>query len=130
MPVAVVIYKCTTGPPSLTGSCDAGFLRNLCEHPAIVVVKPVLAVVRDVEIFPSVIVVVADAHALAPAGSGQPGFNGHVGERAVVIVAIQTIRRTLTSRKSFEPRSVHQENIEPAIVVVIEYRDCHCRWSQ
>ena len=40
-----------------------------------------------------------------------------------MIVAIQTIGRTLPGRKSFELRSVHQENIEPAVVVVIEERD-------
>ena len=66
--VAVVVDERTTGAPGLTGSRDAGFLRNLGEHSVIVVVEPVLAVVGDVEIFPSVVVVVADAHALAPAG--------------------------------------------------------------
>ena len=86
-------------------------------------IEPVLAVVGDVEIFPSVVVVVADADALAPAVRGQPGLGGHVGKSSVVIVAIQMIGGRRSRRKSFERGAVHQENVGPAIVVVVENRD-------
>src|SRR6516165_8054623 len=52
----------------------------------------------------------------------QPRFRGYVGERSVAIVLEQTVRGRLIRRKSLETRSVHQENIEPAIVVVVVER--------
>ena len=75
-------------------------LRHFGEHSTLVVIEAILAVVGDVEIFPSVVVVVADANALAPAGRGQSGFGGDVGKRSVVIVAIQMIGGRVVRRES------------------------------
>src|SRR5277367_4338233 len=86
----------------------------------VIVVKAILAVVRDVEIFPTIVVVVADADALAPAGRSQAGLFGDVGERAVVIVVVETVGRTLASGKSFQPRAIYEKNVGPAVVVIIE----------
>ena len=110
-------------PHALPDPATPAFSATSVKTPCLIVVEPVLAVVGDVEIFPSVVVVVADANALAPAGCGQTGFGGHVGERAVVIVAIQVIAGTLPGGKSFERRAIHQKNVGPAVVVVVEDRD-------
>jgi len=46
-------------------------------------------------------------------------LSGHVGECAVAIV-LEEMRSGLVARwKAFEARSVYQENIQPAVIVVI-----------
>ena len=82
--------------------------------------QTVLPVVRDVEILPAIIVIVASANALSPTRRAQAGFHRDVGESAIMIVAIEVIRRPLTRRKSFQRRAVDDENVRPAIVVVVE----------
>src|SRR5271157_5023380 len=83
----------------------------------------VLAVVGDVEIFPAVVVVVADTDALSPTARGQARFRGDIGERAVMIVAVEMVRRPLTGFRRFQGCAVHDEDIEPAIIVVVEDGD-------
>ena len=53
---------------------------------ALVVVEAVVAVSGDVEVVVAVVVVVADAGALSPAGVGEAGFGGDIGECAIVVV--------------------------------------------
>ncbi len=53
---------------------------------ALVVEEVVMAVGGDVEVVEAVVVVVADAGALAPGGEGEAGLGGDVGEGAVVVV--------------------------------------------
>ena len=86
-------------------------------------IEAVLAVVGDVEVFPSVVVVVADADALAPAGCGEAGFRGDVGEGAVVIVAVEVVGGRLPGGKSFELGAIDQEDVGPSVVVVVEDGD-------
>ena len=86
-------------------------------------VQAILAVISDVQILPAVIVVVARAHSLSPARSRHTGLHGHVTEGAVMIVAIQMIRRRLSRGKTFQSGAVHHENVGPAIIVIIENRD-------
>src|SRR5882762_7546185 len=87
---------------------------------AIVVVQNIFSVVSDVQIFEAVVVVIADAHPLAPAGVCQPGLFGDIGESAVVIVVVEVARRRSGSWQGFQFRAVHDENIRPTIVVVIK----------
>src|SRR6185369_8140428 len=120
--VAIVIDEGASCPPGLPASGNTGRLPHFREDPTLIVIKPVLSVVRDVEVFPSIVVVVADADTLAPAVRGQPGLGGHIGKSSVVLVAIQMIGGRRSCRKSFKRGAVYQENIGPAIVVVIENR--------
>ena len=56
-----------------------------------------------------------------------PSLHGHIGECAVAIVSKQMGNRLAAGRKPFEPRSVHQKNIQPAIVVVVVERNSAAR---
>ena len=123
MAIAIVVDKRAARAPCLARSRDAGLLGDFGEDAVLVVVEAVLAVVGDVKIFPSVVVVVANANALSPAGRGQAGFGGHVGEGSVMIVAVQMIAGALPGRKPFELRAIHQKDVGPAVVVVVENRD-------
>ena len=110
-------------PQALPDPATPDFSATSVNTPCIVVVETVLAVVSDVEIFPSIVVVVADANALSPTGRCQPSFCSDFGECAVVIVVIQAIRRAFARGKSFQLRAIHQKNVGPSIVVVVEDRD-------
>ena len=74
----------------------------------------------DEEIFEPVVVVIAHGHAGEPALAGQAGLFGHVGEGAVAIVLVQAVGG---ARRSAIPAAAgEQQNVQPAIVVIIEER--------
>ena len=126
--VAVVIDERAARAPRLAGSGHARPGADLRKFSVIVVVQPVLTVVRHVQVFPAVVVVIAHAHALAPTARREPSLHRHVGERAVMIVVVQMIGRRLSRRKSFQRRTVDQKNIRPPVVVIVKNR--HARASR
>jgi hypothetical protein len=98
------------------------------------VVEGIFAVVGDVEIGETVVVVVADGYAdavVAIAGVGEAGFFGDVGEGAVGILAVEAVPVFGVLAVEFlglvhwigQLAAVHQENVEEAVVVVIEEGD-------
>ena len=118
--VAVVIHKSAAGVPPLAIAGDAGLLAHVREcSVAVVVIQHVLPKVRHKQIVEAVIVVVADANSLSPARMRQPSFGRHVGKRPVPVVFEKMIRGFLSRGETFQPRPIHEENIEPAVVVVI-----------
>ena len=88
-------------------------------------IKTILAIVGDVEVLPSVIVVVAHAYPLPPSACRESSLHRHIGKSSIVIISVQMIGRGLSPGKSFEGRAIHQKNIRPAIIVIIE--DCRTR---
>ena len=72
------------------------------------------------EVVESVVVVVADGDGRCPAGAGQAGLGRDIGERAVAVVLVEAIGRT--RRRPFETRAAQHEQIQPAVVVVVEKR--------
>ena len=68
MAIAIVVDESATRSPSLAGARHARLFCDFGEYAVIVVVELVLAVVGDVEVFPPVVVVIADANALSPSG--------------------------------------------------------------
>ena len=82
-------------------------------------VQNVFAEVGDEEIFVAVVVVVADADALAPAGVADSGFRGDVDKSSVAIILEKMRSGLLPCGKTFQARAVHEKNVEPAVVVVI-----------
>ena len=88
---------------------------------AVVAVEDVRAERRDVEIEIAVVVVVADGDAglvrlrVGPAVAGDAGRRGDVGERAVLVVVIQRVRRA--------GRAVDEVQIGEAVVVVVDPGD-------
>ena len=69
---------------------------------AVVVIQNVFAEVGDEQIIPAVVVVVADADALAPSGVRDAGFQRHVGESAVAIV-FETDAKSVPARRESLP---------------------------
>ena len=122
--VAVVVHESAAGVPALAVSGDAGLFADVGEGAvAVVVVENVLAEVGDEQVFEAVVVVVADADALSPAGVGHAGLCGDVGESAVAIVLEEMRGGLLAGGEAFEAPAVDQKNIQPAVVVVVVESD-------
>ena len=126
--VAIIVNESATCAPGLPRAGHSSLLCDLGEDAALVVIQAILAVVSYIQIFPAVIVVVSNADALSPASCREARLRGDIGESPIVIVAIEMVAGSLPSRKFRELgfvqlRSIHQENVGPAIVVVVEDGD-------
>src|SRR5579862_2085805 len=117
--VAVVIEEGASGTPAFGVTGDIRFAAHFGKGAvAVVTVEQVFSPIGDKNVLEAVVVVVADADTLSPAGMGQASFFGYVGEGSVAIVPKKFVagRRPL----QFEARAVDQEDIKPAVVVVID----------
>src|SRR5258708_15843477 len=123
MTVAVVVDEGASCSPRFAGACYTGLLGDLSEDTVLIVIETVLSVVGEVQIVPTVIVVVADADALPPANRGQASFSGDVSERAIVIVVVEVVRGALPGRKSLNLCAIHQKHVRPTVIGVIDYRN-------
>ena len=85
-------------------------------------IQPVLAVIGDVEIFPPVVVVISHADALSPARCSEAGLRGYVGESSIVIVTVEVVAGRCFVGGLLKPGSVHQKNVRPAVIIVVEDR--------
>ena len=89
----------------------------------VVVIKAIPAIVGDVKIVPTVVVVISSTHALSPASRGQAGLNRHVAECSVVVIAVKAIARGVGCGFFIQPSAVHQKDVGPTVVIVIEDRN-------
>ena len=123
MAVSVIVDPGAASVPARfrAGLEQAGAFRDIGERAvAIVVIENVLAVVGDEEIVIAVVVVVADAAGLSPAGADvEAGTFGDIGEGAVAIVFEETAMRFLAFGKTLEAPAIDEEEIEPAVVVIV-----------
>src|SRR5438128_1322474 len=93
--------------------------------------KQVVAPDRSDEyVGPAVVVVIADRHAHAVEGDRQPGRCGNVFEGAVAFVAVQgqSRRWTLVVLMPRPITGIHEQDVLPAVPVIVEKRDsrAHC----
>src|SRR6266849_4889553 len=91
----------------------------------VIMIETVLPVIRDVEVYPTIIIVVSDANALTPSRGNKSGLHGDIRESPIMIVVIQVVGGGLIGWESFQSGAVHNENIRPSIVVII--KDSHAR---
>ena len=115
----VVVEEAGAGAPLGGPAGDAGLRGDVGERAVAVVPEQDVRTDRgDVEIEEAVVVDVADRDAglVGPAAhGGDSGLGGDVGERAVVIVVVQRVRRV--------GRAVDEVEILEAVVVVVERGD-------
>src|SRR5580704_4683308 len=89
----------------------------------LVVIQAVLPVCSDVKVFPSVVVVIADADALAPACGRQTRLRGDIAKGSIVVVAVKVVGWAFAIGRTFERGSIHEEDVGPSVVVVIKDGD-------
>src|SRR5262249_18818899 len=122
--IAVVVQEGGAGVPVILRfeeSALAGHVRKRAV--AVVVVEHVLAIVGDEEIEVTVVVVVADTDALSPSMANETGFLRDVGEGTVTIIFVEVVGGLFAFGEVGQPPTVDDEDVEPAVVVVIEERN-------
>jgi hypothetical protein len=92
--VAVVIDEGAAGAPFFAGSSDACLLGHLFEGAiALVVKEAIFTVAGHVDVVEPIVVIVANAHALAPPSGDKTCLRGDIGEGPVVVVVEQMVSR-------------------------------------
>src|SRR5690242_19696925 len=89
----------------------------------IIMIKTILARIGDVEIFPSIIVVISDANSLAPSRRDESRLRSHIGKSSVMIVVIQMVRGSPIGGEALQCCAIHNEDVGPSVVVIIENGD-------
>jgi hypothetical protein len=79
-----------------------------------------LAVVGHKQIEMPVVVIITDAHTLAPAVVNKACFICEVLERSVMVIVVQVIRGFFAFGKPIQSPAVQQENVQPSIIIVIK----------
>ena len=130
MPVTIVVNKSTAGSPGLSRARDPSLLGDFFEDAVVIMIKTVFAVVGDIEIFPPIVVVIPDTNTLAPSGCHEPCLHRYICECTIVIVVIQVASRTIPGREPLQRGAVHDKDVRPPVVVIIENSDaCTSRFN-
>ena len=118
--IVVIIAESRTRSPTI-GIGDAGFDGDVGEGAVVVVVvKRRSMEAGNVDVFPAVVIVVADRHTVSPTAKIQARLRRDVGKRTVMVVVIKPRRMALARPVVFDGRAVNQKNIHPSVVVVVE----------
>src|SRR5262249_35161156 len=120
--IAIVVKPGAARAPANLFVVDTGLAGYICEGSiSIVMEEDVVSPEATEEIIPAVVVVVADADASLPSGTGEAGFCGDVGEGPVAIVFEQVGRRCGSGRPvRIEARAVREIDVEPTVIVVVK----------
>src|SRR5580698_2973768 len=103
--------------------------RNICKRAvSVVVVQMVPSVSGDIEVLIAVVVVVANRNAHVIPDTFQTSSLSNVLERSILALVVQPVpvlRRTLLRDRSLlrgiiQRRSIHKEQIEAAIIVIVK----------
>ena len=96
-------------------------LGDVAELAVAFVVKQVVAFERgDVDVVAAVVIVIGDGHAHAVHLDVEAAARGDVGERAVVVVAIERRERLAAARRPV--LAVDEQDVGPAVAIGIEER--------
>jgi len=119
MAISVVIEKSASCTKAISGMEEARRRSDVGECAvSVVAIETVVAVVGEEKIFETIIVVVAHANAIGPAGIVQSGLCRDISECPVAIVVVEVIAGAgWTTRKS---AATKEKDVHPAIVVVVE----------
>src|SRR5215469_688935 len=118
---AVVVNVGRDHAPSFSEMAgDAGLLADVGERAiSIVVVKNAAAILRDVQIRKSVVIVIANRNALTESACRYTRFVRNVGEGAIAIIFVQGVAQRWIGREKITLTAIHQVNVHPAVPVVI-----------
>src|SRR4051812_2185173 len=119
MAVPVVVEKSTASAPAGWSLLPKpGFPGHVGECSiSVVAIEPVLSEVGAEDVVKAVVVIVGDADSVCPACCFQAGLLGYIREGAIAVVLIEPIGRF--GRVTLQARPREQENVHPAVIVVI-----------
>src|SRR5262249_12383065 len=121
-PVLVIVDKRAAGAPVARGPSEPGLQRNIVEFAltAVSVEHIGAAIIGDEQVGVTIIVEVARTHTLAPSGMIQSGLNRHVEEFTASVVLVKMIRGLLARGEVLKPGSVHEEDVEMIIAIIVQ----------
>jgi hypothetical protein len=119
--VCIEVQETSTGA-HLFARRHTGRLGHVRERAVPVIsVKEIRPEIVQVKVRIPIVVVITHADSQMVGTIGQTGGHGHVGELPTAIVSIERIaRRRFRHRSSGQRGPVQEQNIDPAIIVVIE----------
>ena len=120
--IPVIVDKSRARAPAARG--HARFRGHVGERAiSVVVVQHVVRKTRDVNVRIAVVVVIADGnpHAINAAVRYAGGLR-HIRKRSVGILAVERIPARLAIHRELVASALHQKNIQPPVLVVIEKR--------
>src|SRR5258708_5129639 len=122
MAVAVVVEESASSAPSNFFVVESYLFSDVGESAvAIVAEENVVSPEAAEEIVKAVVIVIADADAGLPAGAGEAGFFGDVGECAIAIIFVKMGSGSLTGGPLFgEVRAGGEGGVGPAGVIAVE----------
>src|SRR5713226_7980186 len=86
----------------------------------VIMIETVLPVIRDVQIFPTIIIVIPDANALTPSRGNKTGLLGDIRKSNNEIVVVQVVGGGLRGRETFQRGAIYNEDVRPSIIVIIK----------
>src|SRR6266550_781756 len=97
--IIVIVEPDGAGGPPRRG--DSGFISHICERTiAVIAIKNIAAITGDIEINPTIAIVIAGGDAHPKRAAGHSGFVSHVRERAIVVVMVKSIpERSIRSKE-------------------------------
>src|SRR6185369_1769394 len=120
-PIAIVVHPGTAGAVTYRGLAEPGLFRHVGEGSvAVIAIEHVIAIVGNKDVVESVVVVVGHRHGRRPAGAKQPGIRSDIGKRSIAIIFVQAVGGT--GRRDFQASTAENEQVHPAIVVVVNER--------
>src|SRR5437773_547992 len=100
---------------------DARLFADIGERAITIVVEQnASTVLSNIKIAKSVAVIIPDGDALAKATRRHTGLFRYVRERSVAIVSVERIAQRRIRSEKIALAAVHQVNVHPAVIVVIE----------
>src|SRR3954449_1026007 len=124
MPIAVVVQERAAGTPRLPIPVDSADGGDIGE-PAVTVVpeQGVPPPIRDVNVVEAAVGHIAYTDAAAPTRAVHPCLERHVPEFPTSLVAVKVIDGRRSGVNPFEFRAVDEENILPAVAIVVKECD-------
>ena len=117
--IIVEVEPYRAGGPA--GRSNPGSLGHVGERAvAIILVENAASIGCNEDVRPPVVVVITDGNAHSESSARHARSFGHIGERAVAIVLVKCIVDRLSGGPEITRPAVHQVDIHPAIVVVIQ----------
>src|SRR5439155_10890622 len=124
--IPVIIDQTAPGVPSGTLATleEAGLFGNFGEGTVcIVVIEDILAPVGDEQILETVVIVISDAHSLAPARAAKARPCRNIRERPVAVVVVEVVSWLAAFGETLQSGRIDSEYIRPPVVVVVEEGD-------
>src|ERR1039458_4711009 len=120
--IAVVIHEGAAGSPSYSRREQTRLFGDIGERAvSIIAVENVLAPGSGKDVVNAIVIIVCDGDAVRPTRARESGLRGDIGEGAIPVVLVQPVGGP--RRRAFQARAAEHEDIQPAVVIVIEEGD-------